>query len=83
MTAKTTPQPDYAASFAPVKGGRLVMICADEANARPWVRLLTGAGLTLAKLPPAGRYAFTFDDRPELTAETDPAVTLEEVTPHD
>ena len=67
--------PDYHATMAPVMGGRLVLIGADAAHARPWVRLLTGAGLTLAQLPPAGRYACTCAGRPDLTGE-DPAPAL-------
>ena len=73
MATKPKAKPDYAASFAPVMGGQVVMICHDEANARPWVRLLTAAGLTLTKLPPAGRYSFTFAGRPDLTEDPAPA----------
>ena len=58
--------PDYHAMMTPVSNGRIVMICATEEDARPWVRLLTEAGLTLAKHEPAGRYSFSLTERPDL-----------------
>ena len=60
---------NHAATFAPVEGGRLVMICSDEENARPWVNLLRGAGLTLEYHGP-GRYSFTFAELPEVNLAT-------------
>lgn len=72
---------DFAASMAPIMDGRLILICATEANARPWVRLLTEAGLTVTKLPPPGRYSFTFDARPDLTAETPAAIPAPATAP--
>jgi hypothetical protein len=60
---------NYGATFAPVEGGRLVMICADEENARPWLNLLRGAGLTLENHGP-GRYSFTFAELPEVNLAT-------------
>jgi hypothetical protein len=58
----TTRVPDYGALIMPITSG-LMPCCVDEPNARPWVRLLTRAGLPVQKLPTVGHYAFAFDGR--------------------
>ena len=69
---KRTPKaPEYGAAIIPVGGGMIVLHANTAADARPWVKLLTGAGVPLARTPNGG-YSFTFDDREDLTAE-DPA----------
>lgn len=65
--------PDYHATFTPLSGGRLVMLASDEENARPWVNLLTRAGVTLEHMEPAGRYVFTFAGAEELVTAKTPA----------
>ncbi len=59
-------KPDYAATMVAMSDGRTVLIAHSEADALPWVRVLTAAVLTLTNLGPEGRYCFRFDERPEL-----------------
>ena len=51
-----------------VSGEKLVLHADPPEAARPWLRMLERAGVDVERTPNGG-YRFTFDDRPDLTAE--------------
>lgn len=60
---KQTKAPDYAATLAPIGDGKIVLLCHSVEDARPWVKLLQAAGVTLTKLPADGaRYRIDVDE---------------------
>lgn len=65
--------PDYHATITPLDGGRLALVCAGEANARPWVNLLTRAGVELEHAEHAGVYVLTFAEAPAWLMQPTPA----------
>lgn len=72
MTKKTPKPPDMGARVTDLARGELVLHGNSAEGARPWVRMLTRAGVALTRTPNGG-YLFTLTDRPDLTAETAPA----------
>jgi hypothetical protein len=71
--AKLRVAPNYHAQITSLTGGRLALVCVDEANARPWVNLLLRAGVRLEHAERCGVYLFNFEGVEELVTTRTPA----------
>ena len=70
---KPKAEPDFVVVFIPIRDGKTALVCSGEADAWPWVNLLTRAGFTLEHSERAGAYAFDLAELPELFTTPTPA----------